>query len=53
VSNEIAFKLDPDLQVTTKAEFTYAITPTTISITDTNFGKLSVAKDIGAVLRKI
>jgi hypothetical protein len=34
MSNEIAFKLDPDLQVT-KAEFTYKITPNTISITDT------------------
>ena len=53
MSNEIAFKLDPYLQVTTRAEFTYTITPTTISITDTNLGKLSVAKDIDAVLRKI
>jgi hypothetical protein len=53
MSNEIAFKLDPDLQVTTKADFTYKITPNAISITDTNLGKLSVANDIDTVLRKI
>jgi hypothetical protein len=37
----------------TQADFTYSITPTTISITDTGKGRVSVANDIEAVLRKI
>jgi hypothetical protein len=36
---------------TTLADFTYQITPNTISITDT--GKTSVTNDIEAVLRKV
>jgi hypothetical protein len=37
----------------TQADFTYSITPTTISITDTGKGRCSVTNDIEAVLRKI
>jgi|SRR5208283_255648 len=37
----------------TQADFTYSITPTTISITDTGKGSRSVTNDIEAVLRKI
>jgi len=37
----------------TRADFTYKIKPSTISITDTTLGKLSVTKDIDAVLRKV
>jgi hypothetical protein len=37
----------------TQAVFTYRITPTTISITDTGKGGRSVTNDIEAVLRKI
>jgi len=37
----------------TRADFTYEITPSTISITDTTLGKLSVTEDIEAVFRKI
>jgi hypothetical protein len=37
----------------TQADFTYSITPTTISIIDTGKGRRSVTNDIGAVLRKI
>jgi hypothetical protein len=53
MSNEIAFKFDLTQQVTTRADFTYKITPNTITITDTTLGKLSVTKDLDAVLRKI
>jgi hypothetical protein len=45
------FKLVPE--ITTKADFTYLITPSTISITDTGKGRASVTNDIEAVLRKI
>jgi hypothetical protein len=51
--NEISFKLDVAMEPRTRADFTYKITPSTISITDTTLGKLSVSKDIDAVLRKI
>jgi hypothetical protein len=51
--NEIAFKPDAVTEAATRAGFTYKITPYTISITDTTLGKVSVTKDIGAVLRKI
>jgi hypothetical protein len=37
----------------TQADFTYSITPTTISIIDTGKGRGSVTNDIEAVLRKI
>jgi hypothetical protein len=37
----------------TQADFTYSITPSTISITDTGRGARSVTNDIEAVLRKI
>jgi hypothetical protein len=37
----------------TQADFTYSITPNTISITDTGKGRRSVTNDIEAVLRKI
>jgi hypothetical protein len=57
MKNEISFQLDPAREVTTQADFTYKITPhtcdSTITITDTGKGKLSVANDIEAVLRKI
>ena len=51
--NEIAFKPDAVTEAATRADFTYKITPNTISITDTTLGKRSVTKDIDAVLRKI
>jgi hypothetical protein len=51
--NEIAFKPDEAMEAPTHADFTYKIRPGTISITDTALGKLSVTKDIDAVLRKI
>jgi hypothetical protein len=38
---------------TTQADFTYSITPNTISIVDTGKGSRSVTNDIEAVLRKI
>jgi hypothetical protein len=41
------------MEAATRADFTYKITPNTISISDTSLGKLSVTKDIDAVLRKI
>jgi hypothetical protein len=45
--NEIAFKPDAAMETATRDDFTYKITPTTITIMDTTLGKLSV------VLRKI
>src|SRR5215471_4514890 len=53
ISKEIAFKFDEAKEAATRADFTYKIMPNTISITDTTLGKLSVTKDIDAVLRKI
>ena len=53
ISDEIAFKLDVAREPGTRADFTYKITPNTISITDTTLGKLSVTKDIDAFLRRI
>ena len=53
ISKEIAFKFDEAMEAATRADFTYKITPNTITITDTTLGKLSVTKDIDAVLRKI
>ena len=46
MSNEIAFKPDAAMEAATRAEFTYRITPKTITITDTTLGKLSVTKDM-------
>ena len=43
----------PGDERSTQADFTYSITPDTNSITDTGKGRLSVANDIEAVLRKI
>ena len=37
----------------TKADFTYQISPATIEIVDTGQGKLSVADDLDAVMRRI
>jgi hypothetical protein len=39
--------------ITTQGDFTYSITPDTISIIDTGKGSRSVTNDIEAVLRKI
>jgi hypothetical protein len=39
--------------IATRADFTYSITPDTISITDTSKGRASVTIDIEAVLRKV
>ena len=43
----------PFQRPTTDADFTYKITPNTISITDTKRARRSVTEDIEAVLRKI
>src|SRR5262249_3540157 len=51
--NEIAFKPDAIMEAATRADFTYKITPNTISITDTTLVKLSVTKHIDVVLSKI
>ena len=53
MSDEIAFKLDVAMEPGTRADFTYKIALKTVTITDTTLGKLSVTKDINAVLRKI
>jgi len=50
---EIAFGLDTARDVLRQADFTYSITPSTISITDTGNGGRSVTNEIEAVLRKI
>jgi hypothetical protein len=52
MSNQIAFKRDEAMEAATRADFTYKITPNTVTIIDTTLGKLSVTKDIDAVLRK-
>jgi hypothetical protein len=41
------------MEASTRADFSYKITPNTITITDSTLGKLSVTKDVDAVLRKI
>ena len=53
MSNEIAFKPDAAMEAATRADFTYKIALKTVTIADTTLGKLSVTKDIDAVLRKI
>jgi predicted ATP-binding protein involved in virulence len=49
----ITLDFKPMDEPVTHTDFTYSITPTTISITDTGKGKTSVTNDIEAVLRKI
>ena len=52
-SQAISLDFKPVLKPRTKADFTYSITPKTISIIETTKGKLSVTNDIDAVLHKI
>jgi hypothetical protein len=52
-NHEIAFNTDLSEPVTTRADFTYKITPKVISIVDTGLGQRSVTDDIETVLRKI
>jgi hypothetical protein len=52
-SHEISFNTDLSEAPRTRADFTYKISPSVISITDTGLGKCSVTEDIKAVLRKI
>jgi hypothetical protein len=52
-SNEITFNNKRSEHVRTRADFTYKITPTVISIVDTGLGQRLVTEDIEAVLRKI
>jgi hypothetical protein len=52
-SKAITLDLQPARNPTTQADFTYSLTPNTISITDTGLGRRSVTEDIEAVLRKI
>jgi hypothetical protein len=49
----ITLDFRPGHEPVTQTDFTYAITPDTITITDTGKGKVPVANDIEAVLRKI
>jgi hypothetical protein len=51
--HEISFDPNPSDSIRTQADFTYNITQTVISITDTGLGKCSVTEDIEAALRKI
>lgn len=39
--------------ITSQADFTYSITPTTLTIKDSGKGKKSVVEDLPAVLRRI
>ncbi len=52
-TDEIGLGLDWARDITTQADFTYSITPDTISIIDTGKGSRSVTNDIEAVLRKV
>jgi hypothetical protein len=52
-SHEISFNTKLSEQVRTRADFTYKITPTVISIFDPGVGSRPVTEDIEAVLRKI
>jgi hypothetical protein len=52
-NHEISFNTNLSEPVRTRADFTYKISPTVISITDTGLGKCSVTENIEAVLRKI
>ena len=53
MSNEITFNAKLSEAPRTRADFTYKISPTVISISDTGLGSHSVLEDIEAVLRKI
>jgi hypothetical protein len=54
VSPHQAISLDfKPVQKPVQADFTFSITPDTISITDTNLGRRAVTNDIEAVLRTI
>ena len=53
MSNEITFNTNLSELPRTRADFSYRIRPTLISITDTGLGSHSVFEDIEAVLRKI
>jgi hypothetical protein len=53
MSNEITFNAKLSEAPRTRADFTYKITPTMISITDTGLGSCRMTEDIMAVLRKI
>jgi hypothetical protein len=52
-NHEITFNANLPQTVRTRADFTYKITPTLVSITDAGMGSLSVTEDIEAVLRQI
>ena len=52
-SHEITFDTNLSELPRTRADFTYKITPTVISITDIGLGQRSVTEDIEAVLRTI
>jgi hypothetical protein len=52
-SHEISFSTKLSEPPRTRANFTYKISPTVISIFDTGLGKCPVTEDIEAVLRKI
>src|SRR6516165_4791977 len=52
-NHEISFNTKLSDPIRTRTDFTYKITPTTISIVDTGLGRRSVTEDIEAVLRKI
>jgi|SRR6516164_1649195 len=52
-NHEISFNTKLSDPIRTRTDFTYKITPTTISIVDTGLGRRSVTEDIEAVLCKI
>src|SRR5262245_30766418 len=52
-SREITFNTKPSEAPRTRADFSYKISPTVISISDTGLGSRVVTEDIEAVLRKI
>jgi len=51
--HEITFNTNPSEAPRARADFTYKITPTMISITGTGLGSCPVIEEIEAVLRKI
>jgi hypothetical protein len=52
MSNEIAFDTNLSEPIRTRADFTYKITPTVISIVDTGLGSGSVATEFGATEKR-
>ena len=52
-NHEISFNINLSEPARTRADFTYKIKPSVISIVDTGLGQCSVTDDIEAVLRKI